>query len=434
MMVQAVEKTNYLAEFQKRKSRDAFSALRQAAMAAFGELGFPTRDHEDWKYTNVEPIAASLFQLNAPAADPIALQKLEIGNPQWHRLVFVNGVLSKELSSTENLPAGVKVESLAGAIQSDSIIVEEYLSKIADYRVDAFTALNTAFIHDGAFVFIPKNVILAKPVHLMFVSHSWEGGIVSQPRNLLVAGEGSSATIVESYVTPEDHAYFTNSVTEIVLGKNAQMDYYKDQKESVNAFHVGSCAVRQEKASRFYSTSISLGAKLSRSNLVIDLQDEGVECDLKGIYFVTGTQHVDHHLFVDHKKPRGTSRQLYKGILDGHATGAFSGKILIHKDAQKTDAEQINKNLLLSASAKVDTKPQLEIFADDVKATHGAAIGQLDEDEIFYLKSRGMGEETARALLTFGFASELVEKVKLDPIRWELDRIFWTRLQEVPGT
>ena len=432
MTVQAMEKTNYLAEFEKQKRKDSFAAARQAAMAAFIELGFPTRNHEEWKYTNVDPIVNSSFQFIVPSADPISLQKLEIGNPEWHRLVLVNGIFSKELSSLSQLPSGVKVESLAFAIKSDSIIVEQYLAKIADYRKDAFTALNTAFISDGAFIFIPKNVSVDKPIHLLFVSHSKEGGIISQPRNLIVLGENAQAKVVESYVSLEDHNYFTNSVTEVVLTAGANLDYYKDQKESINAFHIGSLAVHQEKDSRFYSTSIALGAKLSRNNLSMDLDAQGVECDLKGIYFVTGTQHVDNHLFVDHKKPNGTSRQHYKGILDGHATGAFSGKIIIQKDAQKTDAEQTNKNLLLSEFAKVDTKPQLEIFADDVKATHGAAIGQLDEDEVFYLKSRGMSEQNARALLTFGFASELVEKIKLDPIRWELDRIFWTRLQERP--
>ena len=432
MAVQTVEKTNYLAEFEKLKIRDPFTAARQAAMAAFIELGFPTREHEEWKYTNVEPIVNTSFQFSVPASDPIALQKLEIGNPEWHRLVFVNGIFSKELSSVSGLPSGVKVESLAAAIKSDSIIAEQYLSKIADYRTDAFTALNTAFIQDGAFIFIPKNAIVEKPIHILNVSHSKSGGIISQPRNLIVLGENAQAKVVESYVSLEDHNYFTNSVTEVVLTASANLDYYKDQKESINAFHIGFVAVHQEKDSRFYSTSIALGAKLSRNNLSMDLDAQGVECDLKGIYFVTGNQHVDNHLFVDHKKPNGTSRQHYKGILDGHATGAFSGKIWIHKDAQKTDAEQTNKNLLLSEFAKVDTKPQLEIFADDVKATHGAAIGQLDEDEVFYLRSRGMSDQNARALLTFGFASELVEKIKLDPIRWELDRIFWTRLQERP--
>ena len=433
MTTQTIEKTDYRAAFEGQKKSDSFSALRKDAFRSFSELGFPTTENEEWRYTNLARIAEANWQFEPELTrDPIALEKLQLGNPEWHRLVFVNGHFSKTLSSIGSLPASVNIQSLAEALKSDSIIVEQYLAKFADYKRDALTALNTAFIHDGAFIFIPRGVEIEKPIHFLFVSHDTGGQIIAQPRNLIVAGEMSKAVIVESYISLEDQRYFNNSVTEVVLAPGSNIDLYKDEKESINAYHVALTRVFVDRDASFNSTSIALGANLSRSGLHVALEGPGASCDLKGIYFVTGTQHVDNHLFVDHKKPQGISRQLYKGILDGHSTGAFSGKIFIHKDAQKTDAEQVNKNLLLSTGAKVDTKPQLEIFADDVKATHGAAIGQLSEEEVFYLKSRGMGEQNARALLTFGFASELVEKIKLDPIRWELDRIFWTRLQERP--
>ncbi len=428
--------TDYQAAFQsflrKNEAKDPvwIKTLRKNAFAHFNELGFPTLENEEWRYTNTALIAGAQFQFSERAEkEGVVLEKLELGSRDWHRLVFLNGFLSKEFSSLEDLPKGVKLENLSEAIGSDSVIAEQYLAKYAASDKDAFAALNTAFIHDGAFLYIPKGVVISKPIHLLFVSHSAKGELISQPRNLIIAGESSAATIIESYISLEDHPYFNNSVTEIVLSPNAQIDYYKDQKESIEAYHVGTLQVYQDQDSKFRSTSISLGARLCRNNLNVMLDAEGAECSLSGLYYATGTQHVDNHSRIDHEKPHGTSRQLYKGILDGNSHGVFSGKIFIHKDAQKTDSEQTNKNLLLSETAKADTKPQLEIFADDVKATHGAAIGQLEEEHIFYFKSRGMSEENARALLTFGFANELIEKIKLDPIRWELERIFWNRLQ-----
>lgn len=439
MTVDVAEKTDYSKSFETFKKNQAskdsawLNKVRQSAFVFFQEHAFPTTDHEEWKYTSVDPIVNQSFRFVFSSCEKkISLAKLELGHPDWYRLVFVNGIYSEELSSVSNLSEGVRVESLHSALKTDSSAIEPYLAKYARPNNDAFTALNTAFIFDGAFIFTPKGKKLEKPIHLLFVSHDINGPFIAQPRNLIVAGENSEATVVESYVALEDHVYFTNAVTEIILGQGSKIGYYKDQKESIHAFHIGTTQIYQARDSKFYSTSVALGAGLSRHNLHLDLDAEGVESDLKGIYFVTGQQHVDNHLVIDHKKPHGSSRHLYKGILDGKSTGAFSGKIFIRPDAQQTDAWLLNKNLLLSEGAKIDTKPQFEIFADDVKATHGAAIGQLAEDEIFYLKSRGLSDQNARALLTFGFASELVEKIKLDPIRWELDRIIWTRLQERP--
>ncbi len=437
MPAKTLETTDYLKLFEAsiKGSKDPtwISALRKEAFASFRELGFPTREHEDWRYTNLAPVAEADWQLESGLCqDQIQIQKLQLGDPEWHRLVFVNGNFSPTLSSVSKFPAGVKAGSLCEALKSDSIIAEQYIGKFADHKNEALVALNTAFIHDGAFIFIPKGIEIDKPIHLLFVSHDTGKELIAQTRNLIVAGELSKAVIVESYISLEDHRYFNNSVTEVALGPGSNVDLYKDEKESINAFHIDTTRVSVDRNASFNSTSIALGADLSRSGLHVALDAPGAFCDLKGIYFVTGKQHVDNHLFVDHRKPNGTSKQLYKGILDGRSSGVFSGKIFIRKDAQKTDAEQTNKNLLLSEFAKVDTKPQLEIFADDVKATHGAAIGQLNEEEVFYLKSRGIGDQNARGLLTFGFASELVEKIKLNPIRWELDRIFWTRLQERP--
>ncbi|MBI4398323.1 MAG: Fe-S cluster assembly protein SufD [Candidatus Omnitrophica bacterium] len=430
--------TNFSKMFQtllaQKNEPGWLTALRREAMESFELIGLPTQEEEDWRYTNVQPIFSQEYQPeSARTQDPIDMNRLELGNYQWHRLVFVNGNFSKELSSLENMPKGVVIQSLAQALQEGAPALEAQIKKSTPAQMNAFGALNLALFQDGAFIHIPEKTKVEIPLHVLFVSHrcgSAHEPVMANVKNIILAGAGSAATIVTSFLSLEDFLYFNNVSTDVFLAPGASVDFYDDQKESIQAFHMASAKVHLEKDARFHSTSVALGASISRNDLHLDLDAEGAVCDLKGIYFATGYQHVDNHLFIDHKKPRGTSKQLYKGILDGHASGAFSGKILIREGAQQTDAEQVNKNLLLSDFAKADTKPQLEIFADDVKATHGAAIGQLNEEEIFYLRSRGMREDNACSLLTFGFASDLVEKITLAPIRWELDRVFWTRLQE----
>ena len=389
--------------------------LREAAFARFAKLGLPTTQDEEWKYTSLAPLAQHRFE---PAAETTFrdIDRWILGEGGI-RLVFVNGRHRPELSSHAAGPAGAFIGSLAATLAHRPELVERELARHADWQRDALTALNTAFIEDGAFIHLPAGAVLQAPIHLLFVSTAPGKPTLSQPRNLIVAGANSQATVVETYAGLSDEIYFTNAVTEVVLGENARLDHYKLQEESARAFHIALTQVQHGRDSRFTSHSVALGAALARNEVRALFASEGCECTLNGLYMATGKQHLDNRTLIDHKSPRCTSRELYKGVLDGHSRGVFSGKVLVRQDAQKTDASQTNKNLLLSDDAIVDTKPQLEIFADDVKCAHGAAVGQLDENALFYLRSRGIGQEAARSLLTYAFASEMVNLVPLGPLR-----------------
>ena len=319
------------------------------------------------------------------------------------------------------MPEGVKAGSLASALDSDGGLLEEHLARYASYRRNAFTALNTAFVEDGAFVYLPKDAVVKEPIHLLFLSTASKDPAVCHPRNLIVAGSSAQATVIESYAGLEGGVYFTNAVTEIVTGEQSRIDHTRLQRESERAFHVATMEVSQHRDSAFASRSISIGAKLVRNDLNVLLNGEGCDCTLDGLYLAGGEQHVDNHTTIDHAKPHCSSRELYKGILDGKSTGVFNGKIIVRKDAQKTDARQTNNNLLLSEESLINTKPQLEILADDVKCTHGATIGQLDEEALFYLRTRGIGDAAARSLLTYAFASEIIGRIRIQPIQCRLD-------------
>ena len=409
-------------------------SLRQAAFSRFTELGFPTPREEEWKYTNVSPLLKNQFKfaidqpVNGLSAEEI--HSFRLSGLAGAQLVFVNGLYSSKLSHTGELPSGVRAASLSEALIHDPGLVRPALARTASYDRNGFTALNTAFIHDGAFIHLSRNSICEKPIHLVFVTHSPSSPLISQPRNLIVLEPGSRAAVIESYYFLDGKATLTNAVTEIVLKEDASLDYYKVQRENVeNGFHVATTGVRQDRNSRFSSFSISLGARLEREDLNVLLGAEGSECTLNGLYLVSDGQHIDHHTVIDHLKPQGTSRQLYKGILKGKSHAVFNGKVFVREDARKSDAEQMNKNLLLSEEATVDTKPQLEISNDDVKCTHGAAVGQLDEDALFYLKSRGLNDENSRDLLTHGFAADVINRARIDAVRMELDRELWAWLQ-----
>jgi Fe-S cluster assembly protein SufD len=384
------------AEGEKQQEQPWLRRLRQAAMDRFAELGFPTYDLEDWKFTSVAPIAKVPFQPAQPAAGDSVRAKLaelplaDFGCP---RLVFVNGYFSQELSWLHALPAGIRVSSLAAALQESSgaPVLEEHLSRYARYDNHAFVALNTAFLRDGAFIEIPKGVVAGKPIHLLFVTTAAGRPAVAHPRNLILVARDAQASFIESYVSLSDQVHFTNAVTEIVAGENAVVEHYRIQQESPRAFHIATVQIYQDRSSSFTSHNISLGAAIARNDVNTVLDAEGAECALNGLYMVDGVRHVDNHTSLDHAKPHCASREVYKGILDGKAMAVFNGKIIVRKDAQKTDAKQTNKNLLLSPDATINTKPQLEIYADDVKCTHGATIGQLGEELIFYLRSRGIG-------------------------------------------
>ena len=402
-----------------------FHGIRKAAISRFSELGFPTTRDEEWKFTSVAPLAGVPFKpvggLEVNGLTSNHLKRFTLGELDCIRLVFVNGRFSGELSSLRPMSSGTKVSSLAAALDSHRDLLELNLTRNAGYQNHAFVTLNTAFLEDGAFVHVPAGKVVEQPIHLLFVATAPEGATVSHPRNLIVVGENSQVAIVESYVGLEEGVYFTNAVTQIVAGRNAVIDHYKLQQESMEAFHIATLAVHQDRGSNFTSHSISLGGARVRNDVNAGLDGEGAECTLNGLYMAAGQQLIDNHTRIDHAKPHCASHELYKGILDGNAKGVFTGKIYVHPDAQKTDAKQTNKTLLLSPNATINTKPQLEIFADDVKCTHGATIGRLDEDAIFYLQSRGIGRKDARSLLTYAFANDIVSRIKIPPIRAYLE-------------
>ena len=411
---------------------DWLQDLRGKGIARFEALGYPTTKNEDWHFTSVAPIAERSFRLarrkgdlaNSLGLRPTDLERFGFGQPDWHRLVFINGVFDESLSSFEEIDAGVRVGSLASAIESGDAAAERYLGKIAGFEQHAFSALNTAFIADGAFIELAQDAVVDQPIHLLFISGG-EG--VSHPRNLIVAGRHSRSAVIESHVSLRDSTYFTNAVTEIAAGEGAHIDHYKLQREGATAFHVGTVQVRQERDSQLHSFSFAVGGALARTNVYTSLAGDAATCTLNGLYLTDGTQHIDNQTSIEHIAPNCPSHEVYKGVLDGRSHGVFNGKVYVHPEAQKTDGKQSNNNLLLSPSARVDTKPQLEIFADDVKCTHGATVGRLDEMAMFYLNSRGIGRETARTLLTYAFAADVLETIELEPLKKELEKMVLAR-------
>jgi Fe-S cluster assembly protein SufD len=425
------EKNNYLSSFARFERESAgngrpwLDRLRKVAIQRFTELGFPTSRNEDWKFTSVAPIAKVPFrpiissENNGLTIEALARSGHTIG--ETVRLVFVHGHFAPQLSSLPGLPKGVIVSSLASALHNHPDLIEPHLARYASYRDYAFTALNTAFIKDGAFLYVPEGTIIETPIHLLFITTAAGEGSVAHPRNLIVAGDRSRATLVETHAGFEEQVSFTNAVTEIAVGEGAVIDHYKLQQESLEAFHVATLHVHQQSGSNFSSHYLGFGGALVRNEVRVALNGEGCECTLNGLYMAGGRQHLDNHTVIDHAKPRCASHELYKGILSGKAHGVFNGKIFVRQDAQKTDAKQTNKTLLLSDEAVINTKPQLEIFADDVKCTHGATVGQLQDDAIFYLRSRGIGHEQARSLLTFAFANDIISRIKVEAIRTRLE-------------
>ncbi len=439
MITEATQKENLYHSAFNQLQNDAvtrapawLSQLRERAMQHFSEVGFPSVKEEEWKYTNVAPIVKADFAPEGLAIKPsetgVELQSFVASQGDHvNQMVFVDGVLSSQLSSLQALPETVAAldlnEAVVDPLYADK--VRTHLARQADYVANGFTALNTAFINGGAFVFIPAGVNVSEPIHLLFIAT--RENKASFPRILIVAEENSSATVVENYVSTSDR-YFTNAVVEIVVKDAARLEHFKVQRESVAAFHIANTAIGLGRNSNYDSTTITFGASISRHDLSVTMDHEGAECTVDGLYLVTGDQHADTHSVIDHRMPHCTSRQLYKGILDGKSRAVFNGKVFVRHNAQQTDAMQTNKNLLLSNEARVDTKPQLEILADDVKCAHGAAVGQISEDELFYLETRGIHPDLGRNLLTYGFAEEVIEKIKVDSIRKQLDEAVLSRL------
>ena len=394
--------------------------LREEGFRRFSELGFPTPDNEDWRFTNVSPIARTAFNIETngrPAVSRDALKKFTFPKLKTIRIVFIDGSYSPELSDSSDIPPGVKVLSLASALGSEEGLVKQYLSKYADFNEEAFTALNTAFMQDGGFVYIPEGTHLKEPVHLLYITARSENATITNPRNLIVVEDNCEANIIEHYVSLDESVYFSNVVTELVVGENSSVGHYMIECESRKAFNISTLRVQQGRSSNIRSHSVLLGGALVRNNVHPVLAGEGCDSLINGLFMSTGRQHMDNYMKVEHASPHCDSRQFYNGVLDGKSRGVFHGRIIVHKDAQKTDAKQTNRNLLLSDSAQIDTKPQLEIYADDVKCTHGATIGQMDEDAVFYLRSRGIREETAREIILSAFTSGTLESMQIKEIR-----------------
>jgi Fe-S cluster assembly protein SufD len=430
---------SYLRGFEQLASDGGSTApewarsLRLSAITRFEALGFPTTKNEDWHFTSVAPIAERDFDLLVPPTHGVTAAQLapySFGATDWHTLVFVNGRYDASLSSAAALPEGVTLLPLKRAYEELPLLVEQYIGKVAAYEGQTFTAMNTAFLDDGAVVHVARDVELARPIHLLFVSDTSAGAGTSQPHNLIVLDRFAKATVIESYAGFGDGAYFTNVVTEAVVGEGATLTHLKLQRESAKAYHVGTVDVRQARDSHLVSFSFATGAALSRTNIYTELRGEGCGATLNGLYLGDGEQHIDHQTRIEHVEPNCYSREHYKGILDGSAHGVFNGKVFVHPAAQKTDGKQTNNTLLLSEKAQIDTKPQLEIFADDVKCTHGATVGRLDETSLFYMKSRGINARSARELLTYAFAADVLETIEQVEVREELEAATLRRYTE----
>jgi Fe-S cluster assembly protein SufD len=405
--------------------------LRRRAFDRFAQTGLPTQRDEDWKYTSVAAIAKRPFAvLPAGSAGSLVtaheIEALRFGSNAHHLLVFVDGRYAPALSAVGELPGGVTLGSLATALDRAPAILEALLADDRHHTV--FAALNTAFMADGLYLHLPRGTSIAEPIHALFISTANDA--VAHPRNVIIGEEGTEATVVEHYAGLNDASYLTNAVTQIFAAGNAAITHYKLQQETSRALHFAGIHAAQSRASRLESHSIALGAALARNDITTAFDAEGCEATLNGLYLVGGRQHVDHHTRIDHAQPHGTSREYYKGILDGASRGVFNGKVIVHPGAQRTDAHLANHNLLLSKAAEIDTKPQLEIDADDVKCTHGATVGQLDDAQMFYLRSRGVDEAMARSLLTFAFAHDVIGRIRIASLRTRLEQVLFARLPQ----
>jgi len=425
-MTQLAEETSShmsnFSHFEQESSLPAYpwlQRLRQSAIARFESSGFPTVSEEEWRFTNVAPIAKIPFRLARPHHGEIH-QRFSM--PHAIELVFVNGIFAPQLSRLNKLPRSGRIQPLSAALQDNGDVLEPYLARHAtiESKANPFIALNTSFIRDGAFVHIPRGAMIETPIHLQFISTASREPSVSHPRVLIVMEDGSSATIVESYIgagSAERGAYLSNSVSEIVLGADAHLDHCRLQQESLDAFHLAAVAATLGRGARFISHSAAIGSAIARTDFNVILNGEFAEATLNGLVIATGNQLIDNHTLLHHEKPNCPSHELYKHVLDGKATGVFKGKIFVQKDAQKTDSKQTSKSLLLSDESTMHSQPALEIYADDVKCTHGSTTGPVDEDQVFYLRSRGVSAEAARHLLTYAFAADITRRIKVEPVR-----------------
>lgn len=416
------------------ETKQPFYAARKEAIDYFAEHGFPTTRDEEWRFTNIAPLVQTDFSpVLAQRDDTITEAFMTSVTPRgWdgHLLVFVNGFFSERLSSVQEVEEGVVLSHLAGQMRRAPDVISEQLTRMKPASGDSFYALNTAFLKDGAFIEIPDNIVMNKPVLLLYIATDEGVPQVSSPRNVIVAGKNSKADIAEYYVSAGQNIYLTNVVSELYLSANSEVSFDKIQNESLNSFHVSSTVLNQGRDSRFRSVASTFGGRLVRNNIAARLDGTGADTVVNGLYLGHERQLIDNHTFLDHAMPHCTSHELYRGILDGKARGVFSGKIMVRPDAQKTDALQSNNCILLSEDAQIDTKPQLEIYADDVRCTHGATVGQLDEEAVFYLRSRGMSKERAENLLTYAFVEVVTEGITLPPVQSEVEKLLQKRMEE----
>jgi Fe-S cluster assembly protein SufD len=424
-------------QFEKSLDGSASSPVherRKEAIQHFERLGFPTTKHEEWKYTDVKGLLKGEFDFIPNTASTSLsvsdVEELLIPDTDANVLVFINGVYQAGLSKIISAPDEITIQDFSKAYATHASLIDTYFAKLAAYHTQAFVALNTAFAQSGTFIHIPNNKIVQKPVIIYHITDAGGAKPVSMPRNLIVAGKNSQASVAEIYLTKGEGSSFTNTVTEIVVQENANLEHTKIQNEGSQAYNIGTTQVHQARDSKFFSVTVSLNGAVVRNDLNIVLDDQNCEANLFGLYMPTGKTHIDNHSLVDHAKPHCYSNELYKGILDGKSTGVFNGKIFVRQDAQKTNAFQSNRNILLSKEASMNTKPQLEIFADDVKCSHGATTGQLDEDMLFYLRARGIGLDKAKALLMYAFAADIINQIKIESVKHYIENAISGRLIE----
>ncbi|HWE95912.1 MAG TPA: Fe-S cluster assembly protein SufD [Tepidisphaeraceae bacterium] len=428
-MTQVADKTTHLSNFTQFRevpggSPSWLEARRKAGIDRFDFIGFPTTREEEWRHTNVAPIAKTAFKLASRDSASLAAETAAhfgFGNDAAVELVFVNGHYAPHLSRPAKLPRGARAGSLADALESDDAALEPHLARYADVVKNPFVALNAGFIRDGAFVHVPRGATVEKPIHLLFVSTPSREPAVAHPRVLVVAEEGTQATVVESYVGGGKGVYFTNAVTEIVAAPGSRIDHCKLQQENLEAFHVATMQVQLGRDSHFVSHSASIGSRLTRNDLNVVMAGEHADATVNGLVLATGEQHIDNHTLLDHAQPNCPSHELYKHVLGAKSVGVFKGRILVRQAAQKTDSKQTSKALLLSDDATMHSMPALEIYADDVKCTHGSSLGPVDEEQVFYLRTRGVGLEAARHLMTYAFAADITRRIRVEPVRRRLE-------------
>ena len=410
---------------------DRVNQLRSNAVNQVNALNLPTKHDEDWRFTDISPLTKISFQ---PVREASPLKDSDV--EQFYlteavtRLVFIDGIYAPNLSTqiAESFKkSGVVVSSLAAASSENLAAIESHLGSHTELQDNIFAALNTSFLHEGALIIVPRNISVETPIHLLFVATQKE--VSSHPRCLLIAEPNSRVTVIEDYVTLREETYITNTVAEFILADSAHVNHVRIQRDSKEAFHIANCSVSLAQKSNYQSVSIAFGARISRYNLNVLLKGEGAECTADGLALISNRQLADTHACIDHIKPHCTSHQLHKCIIDDSAHAVFNGKIIVRPDAQLTNSTQSNRNLLLTSKARIDTKPQLEIFADDVKCAHGATIGQLDNEEIFYLKSRGLSEVTARDLLTYAFGAEVIERIPVASLKLRLEQVVHKQTQ-----